>query len=40
MMGQRTDAAHAFVLQININNATGGASVSAAAAAAAANCRA
>lgn len=28
MMGQRIDAAHAFVLQTDINNLTGGASVS------------
>lgn len=28
MMGQRMDATHAFVLQTNINNVTGGASVS------------
>lgn len=27
MMGERTDAAHASVLQTNINNVTGGASV-------------
>lgn len=28
MMGQRMDATHAFVSQTNINNVTGGASVS------------